>query len=136
MLHLVPCPLCYGDEDHRTQHSVTVLEREPREVGPRSHMNQHFFTARQQRVDRRPERAFSTSVAVSKFVSVPQKLHTFRVDECIQQTLVSDCMSCPRHGQLEIALLAPDIVSLSFPIYVCAQKLICASMYVCTCTCS
>ena len=136
MLHLVPCPLCYGDEDHRVQRSATVLEREPWQAGSSAHMNQHYFTARRQQVDRRPERALSKSVAVSKFVSIPQKLHTFRVDECIQQTLVSDCMSCPRHGQLEIALLAPDIVSLSLPmhkhfcVYVCTQKLLYMYMYV------
>ena len=126
MLHLVPCPLCYGDEDHRAQRSAG----EPQRVGTSVRKNQHFSTAQRPRLDRRPERALSKSVAVSKFdASAPQKLHTFRVDECIQQTLVSDCMSCPRHGQLEIALLAPDIVS---PMYMYIHEY--SSVVLCTYT--
>ena len=107
MLHLVPCPLCYGDEDHRVQLASEQEGQQEVEPGIRK---QGFFTTQPRRMSGRQESPIPRSVAVPK-PSAPQKLYTFRVDECINQTLVSDCMSCPEHGKLQISLLAPDIVS-------------------------
>lgn len=101
MLHLVPCPLCYGDEDCRELHTTERKEVEP---------EQQFFT---QQTRRHAESPVLQSLVVITTTDAPSTtLYTFRVDECIQQTLVSDNMRCPRHGNLKISFLAPDIVSL------------------------
>ena len=70
-------------------------------------------TAQKRDVRNRPDRALSKSVNVPD--GRGEALYAFRVDECIEQTVVSDSMSCPRHGQLEIAHLAPDIVRNCVP---------------------
>ena len=122
MLHLTPCPLCYGDEDCRVllppapQHKQEEQE-EGNDGGNDGGMNRRALTSRRE-VRNRPDRAFSKSLpAMEGLEQVEQtqdNLYTFRVDECIQQTLISDSMRCPRHGELEIAHLAPDIVSIDF----------------------
>ena len=113
MLHLVPCPLCYGDEDHRTP-QIARVEHQTEPARDR-----HTMAAiRRRAVTIQRERAISKSVAVMEDTTgASPRLHAFRVDECIQQTLVSDSMSCPKHGQLEIVHLAPDIVSPNLQIY-------------------
>ena len=121
MLQLVPCPLCYGDQDNRTIETPGITEREgdaeregdtERAMSPRMRRNISTMQWRSQ-VQTRQERALSKSM-VCMPVRAPdsEALHTFRVDEVIQQTLVSDCIVCPTHGELEIAHLAPDIVSI------------------------
>ena len=79
------------------------------------------MTGRRSGIQNRPNRALSKSLYVSSVAdkSKPNELYTFRVDECIQQNLISDCMNCPRHGQLEIIHLAPDIVSTYKSEYAC-----------------
>lgn len=106
MLHLVPCPLCYGDEDCREPH--TAEGKEGKQVEPQNR-EQQFYT---QQTRRHTENPISQSVVVLTTQAPSTTLYTFRVDECIQQTLVSDNMQCPKHGNLKISFLAPDIVSL------------------------
>ena len=118
MLHLIPCPLCYGDIDNRTSSNRTSdLETGQGQRGaeaPRA--VRRAMTTQRKEIQNRPERALSKSMHMLGEVETevseapPEALYTFRVDEVIQQTLVSDCLSCPGHGQLEIAHLAPDIV--------------------------
>ena len=117
MLHLTPCPLCYGDTDHRVLASPVPELHQVRKQG----IGRHATTTRKQAVRDKRDRGYSKSVIVLEGQSTTEekmekhqdKLYTFRVDECIQQTLISDSMSCPRHGELEITHLAPDIVSPS-----------------------
>ena len=98
MLQLIPCPICYGDTDHRVQ---PITERV---VGLRS----STFLSLQPRVHCRAQHEpLSQSIVVME----APKLYTFTVDECIKEASVSDCMRCPKHGGLEIRYLAPDIVS-------------------------
>ena len=151
MLHLVPCPLCYGDEDTRQPQSPAV-EPQTTPVNRERHTmkNPARCEANLQR-----ERGFSKSMATLEAAETcRKKVYTFRVDECIQQTLMSDCMSCPQHGKLEIANLAPDIVSpvfvqilLLFSTYVhvhethtCCLTTYCTcnpyTVHTCTCTCN
>ena len=110
MLQLVPCPLCYGDEDHR---APGVAARPKRMRSAQS--QRQTVGAEQKELQSRPERALSKSVVVhtEERRANAQVLYTFRVDEVIQETMVSDCILCPTHGQLEIAHLAPDIVRMA-----------------------
>ena len=97
MLHLIPCPICYGDTDQRVS-SVS---------SPVGTKNAHPFlsltTERKHMVRNVPRR--------SGTVIESQYLYSFTVDECILQASLSDCINCPRHGSLEICYLAPDVVS-------------------------
>ena len=109
MLHLIPCPLCYGDSDNRN--ILEETEGTDRRNADTPKGLRRAVTTYRREVRNRPERALSKSVQVPASVDdSPEVLYAFRVDECIQQTMMSDCMSCPRHGRLEIAHLAPDIV--------------------------
>ena len=114
MLHLLPCPLCYGDSDHRTVVGGDETDGKKAETTPRS--LRRAATTQQKNVRNRPDRALSRSVNLPTVADDrANALYAFRVDECIEQTVVSDSMSCPRHGQLEIAHLAPDIVRNCVP---------------------
>ena len=97
MLHLIPCPICYGDTDQRVS-SVSSP------VGTRNaHPFQSLPAERKRRIRNEPHR--------SGTLVESQNLYSFNVDECIMQASLSDCINCPRHGNLEICYLAPDVVS-------------------------
>ena len=115
MLHLVPCPLCYGDSDHRVKRAPEELGEELGEEGEGGgggRRNRHFYTVQPRTVRRSERPPLSRSITVDPAAAAAgNDLFTFRVDEVINQTMVSDSMVCPRHGSLEISHLAPDIVS-------------------------
>lgn len=97
MLQLIPCPICYGDTDHRMP---PITERA---AGSRTSTFLSLPPTVRCRAQHEP---LSQSVVVEA-----PKLYTFTVDECIKEASMSDCMRCPKHGSLEICYLAPDIVS-------------------------
>ena len=111
MLHLIPCPICYGDADHRLQCNSTSegikRQSETRFMSLQSRAN------RSVQVDARVHSmSEQREIHHGALKQSSDNIFTFRVDECIMEILKSHYMKCPRHGKLETILLAPDIVSV------------------------
>lgn len=94
MVHLIPCPLCFGDEDNRdspddeerVEQSQSTIVPLVEEGGP------------------------AESVAAGGPVFKPGVTFTFTVAEVIQRTFSSDNVFCPGHKKLKIIHIAPDLV--------------------------
>lgn len=105
MLHVIPCPLEYGDVDERF-HSFPVNS------GPQSMINgtSHDIGDILQRQDGETEDGASGNVEPASVRLPDECICVFTINACIQNTLVSDAIICPKCGPLDLQSLAPDLV--------------------------
>lgn len=120
MRHVIPCPLCYGDEDqreHLIQHRVGPLEDSLVGINPMESLNPGLTALGVGHVNldhQQGELDASTASQAESTCDLPDgSIWVFTVESCIEQTFSSDLIKCPKHGPLEIECLAPDLVSLA-----------------------
>ena len=102
MLHIVPCPLCFGDEDSRMQDN-------PWEDVAQSLPEYMHAQTGEGAETHNPQTAWKESKSLNLQPDM-NMIYTFTVDECIKQTFESDHIECPKHGKLEFKHLVPDLV--------------------------
>ena len=101
MIHVIPCPLCYGDNDER-QHEPPERQR----LGNLYDSIDDSFND------------FHKSITQDQ-VQFPQDcICVFTIDNCIRKTFTYDVIVCPKCGPLEIEFLAPDLVSSTYIIII------------------
>ena len=98
MLHIVPCPLCFGEIDTRS---------------PRS---DHKRFANHPKLAQRIRTASVSRLSSTRQKSIHQHLGedvliVFSIDQCIRSSMNVDYIECPKHGDLQLEYLVPDIVS-------------------------
>ena len=100
MLHVIPCPLCFGDEDNRP-----VTQEEDAWKIPQD---------QEDAIGRTPSPPLLPPMGVTNLAPAPKKEPIFvvTVDQCIKQTFVADYIECPVHEKLEFQYLAPDLVGI------------------------
>ena len=101
MLHVIPCPLCFGDNDTRGtyQHShVYPAVQHPPDVQDNQSEDLPLDPVEPPPTDARKSPELNS-------------IYVFTVDECIMKTFTSDNIECPEHGKLGFQHLAPDLVS-------------------------
>ena len=118
LLHVVPCPLCFGDTDNRpTELSLTdsldrTLDLPLMSINPTRIALQGDETPPAMEdsveVEQRPQQNGS----IPSPLDGQNSIYVFTVDDCIKQTFVSDHIECPNHGQLEAQYLVPDLVGM------------------------
>lgn len=94
MIHIVPCPICFGEKDTRS----------PKEPHPR------FAN-----YPKLAQRIRSRSVKLQKHRSIDERLGddvliVFSIDQCIRSSMTADFIECPKHKDIELKYLVPDIV--------------------------
>ena len=123
LLHIVPCPLCYGDKDERPQMYETQrpfwgsVSIDP-SVALQPHLlplsNGALPTNHPQQRRRTSQLLATTdSFNVAEDTLPEEAIVVFTVDACIKQTFTSDDVICPKHGPIEIEFLTPDLVRQS-----------------------
>lgn len=135
MLHVVPCPICFGDADLRETTgrrgdlpaSSRYLALRPTNLSPGLSdsipSSRPYSTTSPVGMQPPPlpgrlaqsMRSSETSEQASE--QQHDSCYVFTVDECIKQTFTSDYIQCPKHGNLEFQHLLPDLVSCNcFPV--------------------
>lgn len=97
MLHIVPCPLCFG------------------EIDTRSLRGGHKRFANHPKLSQRI-RTYSIKRNLGRRLTINQELGdehiiVFSIDQCIRSSMSVDYIECPRHRDIELEYLVPDIVS-------------------------
>ena len=120
MRHVIPCPLCYGDEDQREQpHRPGSLEDSVYSINPLESLRPGLTALRGGNLipnhvsldHSQGELEASTASQAETRCSLPDgSIWVFTAESCIEQTFSSDVVLCPKHGPLEIECLAPDLV--------------------------
>ena len=97
LLHVIPCPIEYGDVDERVQNL-------PFGSGLREMSGDHVNDVLG---------ADDACAPPTSSRLLEDSLCVFTIDTCIESTLVSDVIVCPKCGPLELQALAPDLVRLT-----------------------
>ena len=119
LLHVIPCPLCYGDTDNRhTDHETLMDSLEDTLDIPLISINPALVALHgdeallamedSAEMQQRPLENGSLTPTVDQQNSI----YVFTVDDCIKQTFISDYIECPTHGQLASQYLVPDLVGV------------------------
>ena len=121
LLHVVPCPLCYGDTDNRhTDHETLMDSLEDTLDVPLMSIDPALMALRGDETP--PAMEDSTEVQqrplengiLTPTIDQQDSVYVFTVDDCIKQTFISDYIDCPVHGKLESQYLVPDLVGVMY----------------------
>jgi GTPase SAR1 family protein len=95
MLHIVPCPLCFGDVDYRS----ASWNHAP--------MNQHPSLAHRIKImsDKKPLTIDQVHKLKASNVAI-----VFSIDQCIRASMTRSYIECPICKDLELEYLVPDII--------------------------
>lgn len=105
MLHVIPCPIEYGDRDERV-HDLPTVAGLGGMIDDNDYDDDNVLNTLERRREEEDEEKRSPSP-----VQLPDDcICVFTIDACIQSTLTSDMIRCPKCGPLDLQSLAPDLV--------------------------
>ena len=111
MAHVIPCPMCYGDQDYRGQQAPPLYLEEEEDMSvsgtfdPMAGLSPRTIPVFE---DPPVEEAGEEEM---DSLTLPGSIFVLTVESIIKETFTSDVVSCPTHKKLEIEYLAPDLVS-------------------------
>ena len=106
MLHVVPCPICFGEKDHR------MLTKDGLRGVPHPQLAMRIramSSARQLSTD--IEGPVKKEKKLKKKSSSSNSLIVFSIDQCIRASMTGPYIECPFCKEIELEHLVPDIVS-------------------------
>lgn len=118
LLHVVPCPLCFGDADNRpteprlTESLEETLDLPFMSINPARIALQGIETPAAMEDSVKAQQKPQQNGSLSSPVDLQNSIYVYTVDDCIKQTFMSDYIECPIHGQLEAQYLVPDLVGM------------------------
>ena len=116
MLHVIPCPLCFGDTDCRPKEDPWQIPLNQEEADTRTSPPPPPPppppTPQEAEGGQQPIEEAALDAAPAPERNEAPSIFVVTIDQCIQQTLMSDYIECPAHNKLGLRYLAPDLVSV------------------------